>query len=84
MVLLQDVRLLGNRALSGGVFQYIRCLLDSPFFSRERVSIYIHLQILCHSVSLISRWVGHVAVFFMLSSLWLSRCSVTTVSETVR
>ena len=33
----QDVRLLGNRALSGGVFQYIHGLLDSPFFSRERV-----------------------------------------------
>ncbi|CAI8013266.1 Nucleoporin NUP188 [Geodia barretti] len=33
---LEDVRLLGNRALSGGVFQYVRCLLGSPFFSRER------------------------------------------------
>ena len=54
MILLQDVRLLGNRALSGGVFQYVRCLLGSPFFSRERVSAYIFKYCTSHSVSLSS------------------------------
>lgn len=35
---LQLFRLLGNRALSEGVFQYMRELLASPFFSKDRVS----------------------------------------------
>ena len=34
---LQHTRLLGNRALQAGVFGYMNKMLDSPFFSGDRV-----------------------------------------------